>query len=297
MSTEAARPAVSFFREPTDRKSPRRIKASTALRLYHEVLRLDHLHYGLWDGENPTLENLRTAQDRYLERLLAEIPAGVRTVLDVGCGVGTTSRVLRDRGYEVEGLSPDPIQCGHFEERVGRPIHLGRFQEFVSAHPFDLVLMSESAQYIWIDELFDAVRRNVDAGWLLVGDYFVVGPEPVRHDRSGHRLDEFLARAHASGFELELQEDITERVLPTLDLARSWYDELMMPTLAIVRDAVEARRPWLIRLGDWWFGRRFRRELEKLARQISSEEFRRNKCYLLMRFRIPERARTGSGGD
>ncbi|MEZ5312322.1 MAG: hypothetical protein R2862_01060 [Thermoanaerobaculia bacterium] len=49
MSTEAARPAVSFFRAPTDGSRLGASRQSTA-RLCHEVLRLDHLHYGLWDG-------------------------------------------------------------------------------------------------------------------------------------------------------------------------------------------------------------------------------------------------------
>jgi len=36
------------------------------------------------------MKNLRVAQDRYLRHLLSYIPAGVKTVLDAGCGVGAT---------------------------------------------------------------------------------------------------------------------------------------------------------------------------------------------------------------
>ena len=50
-------------------RHPKRIKTSFALRFYHEVLGLEHLHYGLWDGEALDHEGLRQAQERYLERL------------------------------------------------------------------------------------------------------------------------------------------------------------------------------------------------------------------------------------
>ena len=50
-------------------------------------LGLEHLHYGYWpEGLPVSINNLRTAQENYTSFLLSQIPAGVRTILDVGCG-------------------------------------------------------------------------------------------------------------------------------------------------------------------------------------------------------------------
>jgi len=55
------------------------------LRFYREILKLDNLHFGLWEEEDPlTLEGARAAQRRYTERLVGMIPPGVNDILDVG---------------------------------------------------------------------------------------------------------------------------------------------------------------------------------------------------------------------
>lgn len=286
----SVRSAQSTFRQSADRRSPRRVKESAALRFYQEVLGLDHLHYGLWQDDDPrTLEGLQRAQQRYADRLISLVPEGVRSVLDVGAGTGATSRQLLEAGYEVEGLSPDPHQETLYRERVGRPFHLGRFQEFEPAHGYDLVLMSESSQYIWIEEVFGAVRRTVDDGWLLIADYFVLQRDGSRMAKSGHLLEEFRAGAREAGFELEVEEDITEQTAPTLELARRWYDDHLLPALALGRDMAQARRPWVFGLLRRWLGGKVERELGKLEGNLSPDDFRRVKRYLLMRFRVPPR--------
>ena len=41
-----------------------------ALRFYIDVLGLEHLHYGLWDGDPLTLDGLMAAQERYTDHLI-----------------------------------------------------------------------------------------------------------------------------------------------------------------------------------------------------------------------------------
>ena len=285
----AERPQEPYFREPEDRKSPRRVKVSTALRFYDEVLGLDHLHYGLWNGEPINLEGLRVAQQRYEDRLLELIPDGVASVLDVGSGTGVTSARLRSAGYEVEGLSPDPHQESMFRERVpGAPFHLGRFQEFVPSRSYDLVLMSESAQYVWIDDLFETVRRVVDDGYWLLADYFVApGAEAGRH--RGHDLEAFRTKAAAMGYELEHDEDITERVLPTLELGRELLHAYVRPSLNLGRDVLSLRHPWLFRLGRALAARRIAREVSRLEREVDPDEFAQSRRYVIQRYRVQAR--------
>lgn len=264
-----------------NRPSRRQVKVATSLRFLHEVLGLEHLHYGLWDGEPSTLAGLRTAQARFSELLLAWIPEGVRRILDVGAGVGTDALELTRRGYEVEGLSPDPYQQHHFVERTGLPFHLTRLQDFTADEPYDLILMSESAQYIWVETIFDKVRELAPRGYLLLADYFLVERRGPSYRKAAHPLPEFLERAAATGFRLQQQEDITAAVLPTLELANSWIERFVDPTVQIAADSFRARRPRLFTLTRplvrWALARS-----AASRRQIDPEEFARTKRYLLM---------------
>ena len=47
------------------RRSPRRIKVDYRLRFLHEVFKFEHFHCRLGDGEELTVEGLKSAQGRY----------------------------------------------------------------------------------------------------------------------------------------------------------------------------------------------------------------------------------------
>ena len=260
---------------------------STSLRLMREMLELEHLHYGLWEGESLTLEGLKRAQERYAEELCDWVPEGVRSILDVGCGSGGMALRLQARGYEVEGLAPDPYLGELFTDRTGLPFHLARFQEFEPRRRYDLVLMSESAQYIWLDSFFAPVREVAPGGHLLLADYFLVAEADDGAKRSGHPLEAFLARAAAEGLELVRRDDVTERALPTLELASRWLERYGFGALEIVSDQWRHRHPWLHRLGGKLFGRRIGRHLERGRATCDPELFRRLNRYERMLFRVP----------
>lgn len=284
-------PGRSRFRAPADRRSPRAVKTDGALRFFHEVLGLDYLHYGLWEPDDPRdIAGLHTAQARYAQHLVALMPESARSVLDVGSGTGRMAQSLVERGLSVEGLSPDPYQAKLFAQRVAAPFHLGRFQEFWPERPYDLVLMSESSQYVWLDSLFPAVLRAGAGGHLLVADYFSIGPQPGENgrtaSRSGHPLDDFLAEAERHRLVLEHREDVTERVLPTLSLASGWLARYVSPTMHIARDALGRRHRLLLRLVSFVLRRRLER-LEETSKLLDPDAFRRCKRYEILRFRVP----------
>jgi MPBQ/MSBQ methyltransferase len=269
---------------PKKRRQP--VKVSTSLRLMREVLDLDHLHFGLWQGEPLDLDGLKAAQERYAEKLCDWVPEGVRSILDVGCGTGSMALRLRDRGYEVEGLAPDPYLGEVFSERTGLPFHLARFQEFEPERRYDLVLMSESAQYIWLDSLFPHVCRVSPDGYLLLADYFVVENDGSPAARSGHPLDRFLERAAEHGCELVRREDVTEQAAPTLALASSWLDRYGLRIAAVLAERAQRRNPWLYALGERMVGHRMRRKIEQERSLCDPEVFLRLKRYELMLYRV-----------
>ena len=279
-----------MFRQATDSSSPRQVKTSVALQFLHRIVGLEYLNFGMWSAGDPLdLVSLRRAQERLVGRLFELLPPGVSSVLDVGCGTAVISERLAALGYDVEGLSPDPYHGELFRARLpdGR-FHLGRFQEFEPDRCYDLLFLCESAQYVWLEELFEAVERSLTpGGHVLLCDYFVACPGGGEQSRSGHPLDEFLARAEACGLVLEIDEDVTQSVLPTLRLAQAMLDRFGRGSVNLLRNASTRRFPRLAGTG-WRLARPLTGRLDRLDRLIDPELFARIKQYRVMRFRRAE---------
>ena len=110
-----------------------RKKVDPGLKFLHKAFGLEALHFGLFtDGANPTLETLKEAQEEFTRTLIGLVPKSAKSVLDVGCGVGGTTKALRDAGFAAEGLSPDPYHKEQFPITCGPdvPFHHSPFEPF-----------------------------------------------------------------------------------------------------------------------------------------------------------------------
>ena len=257
-------------------------KRSRPLRVYHHVFGLDHLHYGLWEAEDPfTVDGLKVAQQRYEDYLVDRLPVGTRTVLDVGCGTGMLSLRLHEMGLEVEGLSPHPHEQDLYRERLTTPFHLVSFQDFTTEPRFDCIIMSESAQYIPFELLLAKASVSLKLGGrLMICDYFVLDHAEGIMAESGHKLDAFGDEASRCGFELEAREDLTDRVTQTLDLAREWVDKAVLAA-DILSEDFRNKNPWLTKLIAWRASRKISR-LKEEKHLLDSAAFKRNKRYLFL---------------
>lgn len=253
-----------------------------SLRFYQEVLGLDHLHYGMWlEDEELTLANLKAAQLRYEDFLIEKIPPQTKKVLDVGCGTSAMTQRMLSMGMEVQGLSPDVTQKNNFTKNLNVPFHHCRFEDLDTQETFDCLVMSESAQYIPYDRLFENARKILaPGGYILICDYFVLEETTGVLAKSGHKLNAFKAESERRGFTLLEECDITNSISKTLDLGNLLANRVLKG-LDIITEKVRRKRPLLTR----FVFRLFRKKWQKLERNrvlLDSEEFKSNKRYLFL---------------
>ena len=215
------------------------------LKLYSKTIQSSFLHYGFWDEpssidvNNMTLQDIKDAQIRYIENLASYIPHDVNSILDVGCGIGGNTEFLLKKGYEIETLSPDDFQKKVIKEKFGDkiPFHHCKFENFQVNGKFDMILESESACYIKIDEGFNRAREILrDGGYLLASDYFVHFRDTSKspHQRASHDLHRYLESAKERGFDLIKEFDQTDNTMLTLDYGKHVMERFIEPTIDYV---------------------------------------------------------------
>ncbi len=265
------------------------------LNLFHFFLGTRDLHYGLWgDDLEVNIRNLPVAQERYTRFLIEHIPEGVERILDVGCGAGGVATALRARGFRVEGVSPSPLLTEAARQNAGDDfkIHEGRFEDiaFDADDCFDLVLFSESFQYITLERVLDDARARLGpGGHVLICDFFKTDAPGKSVIGGGHRLDRFRAVLEASPFEVREDIDITRETAPNLDIVEQMGRELLLPTGRLIGYFLDRNYPLLARLIRW----KYRKKLDKIHHKYLSGErnganFARHKNYRLLLLRLPE---------
>ena len=257
-----------------------------SLRFYHEVLGLEHLHYGLWtEAEVLSVEKLKEAQQRYEDYLIDNLPTGARRVLDVGCGTSVMSARLQKMGLEVEGMSPDIAQKKNFSEKLNIPFHHCCFEDFSANNEYDCIIMSESAQYIPYKRLFKNAAQCIGKdGYLMVCDYFVLNHAFGALAKSGHNLIKFMSSAAANGFRIVRKEDLTEKVTKTLDLARLYADKTVL-AFEIVTEKFRTKHPYLTRLLFFLFQKK-RAAMAEQMKLLDSAKFKQSKKYMFLLFQL-----------
>lgn len=263
------------------------------LMIVHRVLKLEHLHLGLCEPGRPLdYPGIVTAQRRFTENLIAHLPAGTRSILDVGCGVGHGTRMLRDAGFAVEGVNPDPYQRTVFEGHLPDvPFHPVTFEAFRPARLFDVVLFSESAQYVALPEFFPRSRAALDpsgARSVVVADWFL--RPGIAAFYGAHPEAAFREAAAREGFTIEAEDDLTDRTIPMVEYLAAFHRDHVIPAMDAAADIVRQEAPGWTRVIRLFAGR----QLDRFARHVrvamtdefDPERFRRSVRYRLFVFKL-----------
>lgn len=177
------------------------------------------LHWGFWpDGQGiDTVPAGYDPQRAFSDALLAHVPDGAGSVLDVGCGLGFNARLLAERGLRVTAVSPVPHHCERIE-RAGLPgvdVRCARFQDLAPDRRYDLLLFSESLNHFPLDDAFlrHCASFLADPGYVLMTD-----------DHPAARVRRIETQ---SVFRILRVVDITANVAPTTQL---WERQLPVVT-------------------------------------------------------------------
>ena len=97
---------------------------------------------------------LRRHGARYAQVLSKYIRPG--TLLDVGAAAGFISDGFRSRGWQPEGLEPNPQMARSAQTRLGIEVHTGTLEAFRPSKVYDLISMIQVVQH------FTDIRRAVN---------------------------------------------------------------------------------------------------------------------------------------
>lgn len=226
--------------KPTLTDSTRALGLDVALICARYLCQTDHLHYGYWPDDLPVnINNLKTAQENYVRLLMEHIPAGTRTILDVGMGTGVLAGHLRDHGYEVECVSPAPYLTERARVLLGSEhvIHECKYEDIETTKRYDLVLFSESFQYINLPQCLAVTDKVVaPGGHILICDFFRRDTPEKGPFGGGHQYADFCTQVGAYPWENRVNRDITKETAPNLDMVSDAVTHVVAP----IRDRVAA---------------------------------------------------------
>ena len=264
------------------------------LKLYSKTIQSSFLHYGFWDDpENVelsslSLQDIKSAQYRYIDHLASFIPKKTKTILDVGCGIGGNTSFLLKKGYSLEALSPDSYQKSVIKEKFNQNItfHHCKFEDFAPDTAFDLILQSESACYIDINKGFKKARETLkEGGYVLVSDYFVFYKDHSKslHLKSSHDMNKYLKSAKENGFDLIKQYDQTDNTMLTLDYANYFIERFISPTIDYGVYSTNKNFPKISKVIGLFIAKKWQEKQNQLD-LINSDLFRKYRKYMIYLF-------------
>ena len=274
----------------TDKFNSKAIGLDVGLLIGKFFMDTEELHYGYWpDDKTVTAQNFSQAQDRHSQLIIDNIPGTVKHILDVGSGSGSLAKKLTALGYQVDCVIPSEFLAEKIQENVhpSSKIYTSKFEELEISDKYDLILFSESFQYVKLNISINKILSILDKnGYLLICDVFHKNVSGISPMRGGHRLDLFENEIEKTELIKKTDIDITLETAPTWDFLNQFLNEVAIPISDMSHSYVTYKYPKLIKFMKW----KFRNRIDKitkvwLSNELTGANFAKFKSYRLFLYK------------
>ena len=267
---------INIFKKKK-KEASRLVGLDIALKVSSFVTGKEHLHYGLWEKLDVTLENLGKAQEAYTNLLFKYLPKKEPQkkleILDIGGGAGENAKKLIERGHRVTIIVPSKILAEHAKINTNKKaeILITTFEDYIPKYnSFDLCLFAESFQYIPIKTaLKKASILLKNNGEILIADCFRSDKKQIgiiRQPGGGASLKSMEKELEIQKFKILVRKEITKLVAPSVELEQKFYNTLGFSINRIVT-SLDVNRPITLKflkiIYKIFFSKRRRKRLEK----------------------------------
>ena len=256
------------------------------LLLFKNFLDTDYMHYGFFtDSLEPKITNLPKAQDNYADLLMSVIPDGVKTILEVGCGSGRFAYNLVENGYDVECVTPGSALADYAEELLNNKaiVNKSKFEKFDTSKKYDLILFSESFQYI---KMKDSIPKSIELlnpnGRILIADFFQIDADGKSALGGGHKFSQWEKVLESSNLNIEFEKNITIETAPTIDIANQLSQNLAFPIWKMILNSLKRKYPLLLKFLKWKYVKKINKiEHTYFSGEMNGENFKKFKQYMV----------------
>ena len=267
--------------------SSQRVGLDIGLAIGRFFLNTEDLHYGYWPkGKTATIQNFAEAQKAHSKLIIHHIPDGTQRILDVGSGSGNLALKLINKGFQVDCVIPSEFLAEQVQAKLGNQstIHICGFEDVPESEKYDLILFSESFQYVKLGESMVKIMTILNpGGHLLICDFFrrdVLGKSPMGGGHSWQGFQDIITK-HPLKMVTDL--DITEETAPTIDLLAKFNADVVTPISEMSGEYLIDHYPRITRLLQW----KFKKRIEKISRiylsgAVNGYSFKQFKEYHLL---------------
>ena len=250
----------------------------------------EDLHYGYWpNGKDASVQNFAHAQDRHSELIMDQIPENINYILDVGGGSGNLALKLINNGHRVDCVIPSAFLAEQAKTKLGNEsvIHICGFEQMPSTKTYDLIIFSESFQYVKMKKSLQKIEKMTSPnGHLLICDFFRRDLPEKSPIGGGHSWQGFKDTISTLPFQQVTDLDISLETAPTIDLLDQFCQDVLMPISEMSGSYLQYNYPYLTALLNW----KLKKRIEKIRRtylsgDLNGESFKKFKTYRLLLYK------------